>query len=116
MLTRTSSSTTESMPPDKPSTTWAWDCSLGRSCSATAAVSSAQFGFPEFSITHQAFEALFDQFIRRLVVERAQRVLQGLLERLPHRRRVAMGTAYRFADDPVDQSQRLKTDRRDAKR
>src|SRR5882672_6291261 len=113
---RTDRSATESMPPERPSTTWVPGEIDGAIAAATLSGNSFELGFLEFPITHQALEALLDEFLGTLVGETAQSVGQSALEVLRHRSGVAMRAAERLADDPVDQTEGLQPAGGDAQR
>src|SRR5258708_20758395 len=113
---RTDKSATESMPPERPSTRCAPGEIAGAIADATLSGNSLELGFLEFPITHQALEALLDEFLGTLVGETAQSVGQSALEVLRHRSGVAMRAAERLADDPVDQTEGLQPAGRNAQR
>src|SRR5450759_4835144 len=74
----TSSSTTESRPPDKPSTSFVPGKSKCLSAAPTVtSMLSELFGFDflELAIVHQAVEARLDQLVDALAGERSQRCL-----------------------------------------
>src|SRR5262245_43163286 len=103
--TSASSRTTESSPPENPTHT---------RDPASAASGISLRDFLELAIVHQAILAALEERIDRQVLERAQRVLDRLLEVLRRIRGVAMGAAERLVDHLVDQAQRLQARRGDA--
>src|SRR5215471_12787701 len=109
----TDRSAIESRPPDTPATRWAPGVTAGPSAAATLSGSSLELGFLEFPITHQALEALLDEFLGTLVGETAQGVGQRALEVLCHRGGVAVSATRRLGDDLVDQPEGLEAARGD---
>jgi hypothetical protein len=71
------SSATESTPPERPSTKWAPGVIAGAIAAAALAGNSLDFEFPELPITHQALEALIDEFLGTLLDKTAQSVGQS---------------------------------------
>src|SRR5213078_1396066 len=99
-------STTESTPPDSPTTMRL--PSSPSSARPMAAVTSALLGFLELAIAHEPFEPRFHQLLRLLVLDLLQRLGQRALERLRRRLRVAVRPAERLGDDLVDETQGLQ--------
>src|SRR5437016_14674808 len=100
------SSTTESMPPERP-TRMRLPCSSS-SVRPRAAVTSALLGFLELAIAHEPFEPRFHQLLRLLVLDLLQRLGQRALERLRRHLRIAVRAAERLGNDPVDEAERLQ--------
>src|SRR5882724_678754 len=100
------SSTTESTPPESPTTMRL--PSTPSSARPTAAVTSALLGFLELAITHEPFEPRLHQLLRLLVLNLLERLGESALERLRRRLRVAVRAAERLGNDPVDQAERLQ--------
>src|SRR5258708_7898011 len=113
---RTDRSATESMPPERPSTRWAPGEIDGAIAAATLSGNSLELGFLEFPITHQALEALLDEFLGALVDQTAQGLGQSALEVLRHGGGIAMRAAERLVDDLVDQAEGLQPAGGDAQR
>src|SRR5882724_3008874 len=111
---RTERSATESMPPERPSTRCAPGEIAGAIAAATLSGNSLELGFLEFPITHQALEALLDEFLGALVGKTAQGVGQSALEVLRHGGGIAMRAAERLVDDLVDQAEGFQPARGDA--
>src|SRR5437899_3974973 len=107
------SSTTESMPPERP-TRMRLPCSPS-SARATAAVTSALLGFLELAIAHEPFEPRFHQLLRLLVLDLLQRLGQRALQRLRCCLRIAVRAAERLRNDLVDQAEGLQPAGGDAK-
>src|SRR5581483_892675 len=113
---RSESRTTESTPPERPTASRAPGGTDGARRAATRLTSSFELGFLVFAIAHQALEAILDERRDVLLRERAQRVLQRLLEGERHRRGVAVRAAERLVQDAVDEPERLQPARGDAER
>ena len=89
-----------------------------RRAPATAGRPAASAGgdLLELAIRQDLVLARLEQRVERLLLQRAQRFGQRLLERHHHRGGVAMGAARRLVDDLVDQAELLQARRRDAER
>src|SRR5438552_10759115 len=74
------SSTTKSMPPERP-TRMRLPCSSS-SVRPTAAVTSALLGFLELAIAHEPFQPAFHQLFRLLLLDLLERLGKRALERL----------------------------------
>src|SRR5204863_9362077 len=88
------SSTTESTPPESPTTMRL--PSTPSSARPTAAVTSALLGFLELAIAHEPFEPRFHQLLRLLVLDLLQRLGQRALQRLRCCLRIAVRAAARL--------------------
>src|SRR2546428_7507577 len=108
------SSTTESMPPERP-TRMRLPCSPS-SARATAAVTSALLGFLELAIANEPFQPAFHQLFRLLLLDLLQRLGQRALECLRSDRGVAVRAAERLGHDLVDQADGLQAVRGNAER
>src|SRR5438876_12056978 len=100
------SSTTESMPPERP-TRMRLPCSPS-SARATAAVTSALLGFLELAIAHEPFQPAFHQLFRLLLLDLLQRLGERALERLRGDRGVAVRAAERLGHALVDEAEGLQ--------
>src|SRR5258706_16340939 len=93
---------TESTPPERPSTRWAPGEITRAIAAAARSGNSLDFEFLEFPITHQALEALVDEFLGTLVRETTQGVGQRALETLCHRGGIAKRPPAGPLHDSID--------------
>src|SRR5438132_8363973 len=100
------SSTTESTPPERP-TTIRLPCSPA-SARPAAAATSALLGFLELAIAHEPFQPAFHQLFRLLLLDLLQRLGERALDRLRGDRGVALRAAERLGHDLVDEAAGLQ--------
>src|SRR5689334_4596734 len=117
---RQSSRTTESTPPERPTTTRVEDPRMSPIRSASRAGRSATelllLDFLELAIADELLEAALEQLLEGHLTDLAQAVLQRLLQALHHGVVIAVRAAQRLRNDPVDQAERFQPGRRDAER
>src|SRR6185503_10665392 len=116
-----SSRTTESTPPERPTTRRPEGLTMSLIFAATRSTRLPGAGlllldFLELAISDELLEALLEQPVQRRFLDLAQALLQDLLEARHHRVGVAVRPAQRLRHDAVDQPQRFQPRCRDAER